>query len=93
MKIVYQPRFLTSFTKILDFIALDSKNRASIFRNEIKQKIENISHMPFKYKKSLYFEDENIRELTYKGYVIVYEVDVTKQTISVLGIKKYKEKF
>jgi len=93
MKIIYQTKFVDAFKDILDFIALDSKNSAIKFRNDVKDKIENIHHMPFKYKQSLYFENENIRELTFKGYVIVYEIDKISDSIIIIGMKKYKEKF
>jgi len=42
------------------------------------------------YRISIYFDDENIRDLTHKGYTIPYEVDLEKETISIIGITKYK---
>jgi mRNA-degrading endonuclease RelE of RelBE toxin-antitoxin system len=93
MKITYHAGFISAFTKILDYIALDSKNSAIKFKVDVKAKIEDLPYMPFKYKKSFYFEDDNIRELTFKGYVVVYEINLKEDNITVIGIKKYKEKF
>jgi len=30
--------------------------------------------MPYKYKKSYYHEDENIRDMVFKGYTIIYKI-------------------
>jgi len=89
MKIVYEPRFINSFTNIWDYIAKDSINRANTFKTKIKKLIEDITDMPYKYRKSIYFKDENIRDLIHKGYTIVYKIDEKADTITIIGIKKY----
>ena len=90
MQIIYQPKFINSFNDIWDYIAQDSKSRANKFKKEIKKLIENIHHMPYKCRKSIYFDDDNIRDLIFKGYTIVYKVDESKEQITIIGIKKYK---
>ncbi len=90
MQIIYQPKFINSFNNIWDYIAQDSKSRANKFKREIKKLIEDIHHMPYKCRKSIYFDDDNIRDLIFKGYTIVYKVDESKEQITVIGIKKYK---
>jgi plasmid stabilization system protein ParE len=90
MIINYEPKFINQFNNIWDFIAVDSKNRANKFKIELKGKIENLIYMPYKFRKSIYFEDENIRDLNYKGYVIPYEIDQKNDLINILGIKKYQ---
>ncbi len=90
MQIIYQPKFINSFNNIWDYIAQDSKSRANKFKKEIKKLIEDIPHMPYKCRKSIYFDDDNIRDLIFKGYTIVYKVDERKEQITVIGIKKYK---
>ena len=42
------------------------------------------------YRVSIYFNNEYIRDMTHKGYTIPYQVDLEKQTISIIGITKYK---
>ena len=93
MKILKSNKFNNELKNILYFIAIDSKNRAKIFKNNLIQSIKNLIFMPYKCRKSIYFNDENIRDLIFKGYTIVYKIDTSKNIIIVLGIKKYKENF
>lgn len=90
MEIIYQPRFINSFNQIWDYISKDSKNRANKFKKELRQSIEDLEAMPFKYRKSIYFEDENIRDLIFKGYIVVYKVNQDDNQIMIIGINKYK---
>ncbi|EAK5974251.1 type II toxin-antitoxin system RelE/ParE family toxin, partial [Campylobacter jejuni] len=48
----------------------------------------NLSFMPYKNRKSLSFDNENIRDLIFKGYVIPYLIDKSKNEILILGIYK-----
>lgn len=91
MHIVKQPKFNDSLKEILYFIALDSKQRAKNFKNELISKINGLVFMPYKFRQSIYFEDENIRDLIFKGYTIVYKVDEQNETILIIGIKKYQD--
>ncbi len=91
MKINYREGFVKEITDIWDFIALDSSNRATQFVNEIEQKIQALPSLPYIYRKSIYFDDDNIRDMIHKGYAVVYKIDITKQQIIVLGINKYKQ--
>lgn len=91
MIIIYQPRFIDSFANILDYISIDSKNNAINFKKDIKERIENIPSMPFKCRKSIYFNDDNIRDLIFKGYTIVYKINEKDETLLIVGIKKYQQ--
>jgi len=91
MTIIYEPRFYEDFIKIYDFIALDSQNRANIFTTQLQDKISYLIDFPYKYRKSHYFSDEDIRDYIFKGYVIPYKIDVKNNTLSILAIIKYKE--
>lgn len=90
MKIVYEEKFINSFTAIWDYISLDSKTRANTFKSKIKKLIEDIPSMPYKCRKSIYFKDESIRDLIFKGYTVVYKIDELKDIIIIIGIKKYQ---
>ena len=92
IRIVKTSYFKSRLQEILRFIALDSKNRAKQFKNSLYATITTIVGMPYKYRKSIYFDDENIRDLVYKGYTIIYEIDEIHNRIVVMGIKKYREK-
>ena len=91
MKIIYEPRFVGSFNDIWNYICLDSKNRANTFKSELKEKIEELDYMPYKYRKSIYFDDENIRDFIFKGYILPYKIDKSNDTLTILGINKYKK--
>jgi len=93
VQILKRKKFNGELKNILFFIAQDSKTRAKNFKNELVKRIENLIFMPYKCRQSIFFEDENIRDLIFKGYVIVYKVDEKNEIIFILGIKKYTNKF
>ncbi|MEA1955018.1 MAG: type II toxin-antitoxin system RelE/ParE family toxin [Campylobacterota bacterium] len=90
MKIVRKEKYSTSLKQILSYISKDSKIQAINFKNELDENINKIISMPYKYRKSIYFNDENIRDLIYKGYVIPYKIDKEKNQIIIIGVNKYK---
>ncbi len=47
--------------------------------------------MPYANRKSIFFEREDIRDLVFKGYVIVYKIDEQKNVIDVFGFSKYED--
>ena len=89
MVIEYKPKFERELKIIFDFIAKDSLSRAREFRNELITKIERTVQTPFICRKSINFNDESIRDLIFKGYVIPYLID--DEVIYVLGIYKANE--
>ena len=91
MKIVKTKTFLETLENILEYIAEDKKSAAIEFYRELNKKFKDLKDFPFMYHKSYYFEDENIRDLTYKGYSVSYEIDLEKKIIYIIGIVKYKK--
>ncbi|MBL4730704.1 MAG: type II toxin-antitoxin system RelE/ParE family toxin [Sulfurimonas sp.] len=87
MEIIRSEKYIFSLQAIITYISKDSKTRAFSFKSELDKTVNNLLHMPYKFRKSIYFEDENIRDLIFKGYTIVYKVDEAKSTITVVGIK------
>ncbi len=63
--------------------------RAKQFKNNLDNQIDNLVNMPFKCRKSIYFSDDNIRDLIFMGYVIPYKIDESR--ITIIGINKYKD--
>ena len=90
MNIIYEPKFVKSFTTIWDFISIDSQARANKFKVELKDKINDLVYMPYKFRKSIYFNNDNIRDLIFKGYVVPYRINKIKNTIFIIGINKYQ---
>ena len=87
MELIFSDNFLSRLTDILKFIAKDSKKRALSFKNELLKQLQGLDFMPYKYRKSLAFDDENIRDFIFKGYVMPYKIE--KDFIVILAI--YKE--
>lgn len=86
MTIIYNPIFDKEVIDIVNYIAFDKPTASINFALELEKSILNIPNSPFKYKPSIYFDNENIRDMTYKGYTIIYEVNLGKNTIEILKI-------
>lgn len=86
MKIIYTSLFKEALKEILNYIAQDKPSASLNFKKELKLTIEKLPNNPFLYRRSFYFDDKNIRDMTYKGYTIVYEVNFEEDVIEVLNI-------
>ena len=86
MTIIYDPIFDAQLIKIINHIALDKPNASIRFALELEESILNIPYFPFKYKQSFYYNDKNMRDMTHKGYTLIYEVNLDKNTIEILKI-------
>ena len=74
MTIIRDEKYILKLQSILEFIAKDSFGRAKQFKNNLDNQIDNLVNMPFKCRKSIYFSDDNIRDLIFMGYVIPYKI-------------------
>lgn len=86
MKIILGKAFKHSLEQIVEFIAKDSPTRARVFRNEILEKTAGLSFMPYRCRKNTTLNDERVRDLIYKGYVIVFRIN--DENIEILQIFK-----
>ena len=82
-------RFNRELKTVFDFIAKDSPSRARDFRDKLIAKLQAISDSPLMYRKSASFDDERVRDLIFKSYVIPYAIE--DDAIYVLGIYKANE--
>lgn len=87
MSVTYSDNFVLRLKDIVEFIAKDSKARALEFAKNIRGQINSLVFMPKRCRKNFIANDENIRDLIFKGYVIVFEI--LPDEIRVLDI--YKE--
>ncbi len=92
MQIVLTKNFSKSLDHILDYIAKDSLNRSIQFNRQLQKSIDNLSHMPFKNRKSYYYDDDNVRDMIFKGYTVPYLVDERNNRIVLLDIFKWIDK-
>jgi len=78
--------YKSELQEILRFIANDKISASKKFKQELDKQISNIPNFPYKHRKSIYFEDDTIRDMIFKGYTINYEIDLDKNTIFIFSI-------
>jgi len=83
--------FTLNLSNILSYIALDSKSKAKQFKSALQFSLKNIPNMPYKSRKSIYFDDENIRDYIFLGYSIPYLIEKEKERIILLDIIKWRQ--
>ena len=89
MRVKFSKEFEQATDKITKFIAKDSVERAVLFYNDLITKIEEIKYMPYRFRKNLDINDDDVRDLIFHGYVVPFYIDKEKETITILLI--YKE--
>ncbi len=90
MRIIKSKTFNAQLVSALGFIAQNHPLNAKAFKKELDAKITDLPHFPFKFRESEYYDDENARDLIFKGYTIPYYVDGVGDTIIILKIFKYR---
>lgn len=92
MNIVKDKFFTDNLRAILRYIALDSMSRAYDFNNALSKKINTLPVYPYKYRQSYYYNKEEVRDFTFKGYTIPYLIDNTNEVIVLLDIFKWSQR-
>lgn len=88
MKIITTNEFSFELKVVVLYIAKDSINKAKEFKDTLYLELRNLDFMPYRNRESIYYDDEDIRDMIFKGYVIVYKIDNSKNSIFVLNIIK-----
>ena len=86
MQIKRSRKYLAKLFSILEYIAKDKIIASQKFKNDLDKKIKDIIHFPYKNRQSIYFDNENIRDMIFKGYTIVYEINSDEKIIEILDI-------
>ena len=86
MTIIRSRRFTVRLLGILHHIAQDKTGASRSFKDQLDKQIRDISNFPYKYRPSIYFDDTNIRDMVFKGYTIIYEVDRQNDQIGIMDI-------
>ncbi|MEI6050712.1 MAG: type II toxin-antitoxin system RelE/ParE family toxin [Bacteroidota bacterium] len=89
MKIVFKDTFIIRLENQIEYIALDSPKRARKFKTDLLTRIKEIQTNPYRYRKSIYFEDKSIRDLIFKGYTIAFRI--IEENIEAFGFVKYQK--
>jgi plasmid stabilization system protein ParE len=89
MKVLFKESFLCRLENQLEYISSDSPARARKFKNDLLQRIREIPGNPYKYRKSIYFENTEIRDMIFKGYTVVFRININQ--IEIFGFVKYQK--
>ncbi len=83
--IIVESEALEDLQNIYSYITKqDSKNKARKFIFELQKKIDSLSQMPRRCRKSYYIDDEDVRDLIYKKYTIVFKI--IEQNVHILTL-------
>ncbi|QOP44601.1 hypothetical protein FJR45_11875 [Sulfurimonas sediminis] len=86
MQILCTDLFEKQLQDILQELAKEDFNATKNFKIYLDTVIINIPTKAQKYKQSVYFNDENIKDLEHQGFVIPFFIDKASETYLVLGI-------
>ncbi len=91
MKTIITENFKYKLADQIEYIAKDKPIAAQNFRKQLIIRIKEIHKLPYKNRKSIFFNEEIYRDLIYKGYIIVYKIDISSQTIIIFGFTKHED--
>ncbi|MGE4473091.1 MAG: type II toxin-antitoxin system RelE/ParE family toxin [Sulfuricurvum sp.] len=89
MTVRLQNSFIAKLRFVLERIAEDKKSAAHSFRREILHECQNLSDFPYRCRRSIHYNDDNIRDLIFKGYTIIYKI--MDDEIKVFALTKYED--
>jgi plasmid stabilization system protein ParE len=92
MKIQFTAGFSLAAQKVTSYIAQDKPSVAWRFYNELTLKIEMFASFPEMYPISKHTNNPSVRDMVFKGYTIVYQIDAESDTIKVLDLFKWQDK-
>jgi len=91
MKVKISRDFLHQLNAQTEFIAQDKPKAARKFKNDFLNRLRKIGAYPFSSRRSIYFDEDQIREVVFKGYKIIYRVDEIKSETEVFGLIRSQE--
>jgi plasmid stabilization system protein ParE len=87
MRISFDQTFLDLLNDQIRYIAKDKPLAAKKFKKELIQNLKKDLQFPFNFKKSIYFDNESIRDYVFKGYTIVYRIE--NENVEIFEFIKY----
>ena len=90
MKVSFEAKFIEKLNDQVRYISKDKPKAARKFKTDLIKNLKKDLNQPFNFQKSRYYDDENIRDYVFKGYTIVFGIDINEQIISVFGLIKHK---
>lgn len=92
MEIKRAKLFNIRLESIVFHVAEESPRNARKLKNKFQKSINTLDYMPYKFRKSYYYNNENIRDLIVQGYTIPYFIDQENDMIVVLDIFKWEDR-
>jgi len=89
MVVRLQNSFIAKLRFVVERIAEDKKSAAHAFRREILRECYGLSDFPYRCRRSIHYNDDNIRDLIFKGYTIIYKI--VDDEIKVFALTKYED--
>jgi len=88
MQIICSELYEKQLKEILEPLVKEDFSFAKKFKMYLDTIIINIPTKVNKYKKSIYFDDDNIKDLEYESYTVVFYVEKSNSSYIILGIVK-----
>jgi plasmid stabilization system protein ParE len=92
MKILITDEFLRKRNSQIEYIARDKPKAARQFKEVVFSKIRSLEKFPKASRKSVYFNNENIREGIIKRYKIIFRINPKKDQIEIFGFIRSQNK-
>ncbi|MEA1891740.1 MAG: hypothetical protein U9N33_03415 [Campylobacterota bacterium] len=88
MQILTSPLFEEQLKDILEILKEENYEKSKQFKIYLDTIIVNAPTKAKKYKQSIYFDDEKIKDIEFQGYTIPFLIDEAKDNYVILGITK-----
>ncbi len=86
MNILTSKLYEKQLKDILELIGRNDYKAAKKFKMYLDTIILNMPTKEKKYKKSIYFDNENIKDISFQGCTIIFLVDKSNSSYIILGI-------
>ena len=92
MKVILNKKYISDLNRQVSYISKDKPLAAKKFKQDLILNLKKDLQFPFHFKKSIYFENELIRDYIFKGYTSVYRINEPENTVELFGFIKHKNR-
>jgi plasmid stabilization system protein ParE len=92
MRLKFSKSFSSRLFAQVKYIAKDKPGAARKFETDLVHELQAISKQPFKHRHSIFANNQNVRDLVFKGYTITYRINDHMNVIEVFGLIKNQKK-
>jgi plasmid stabilization system protein ParE len=86
LKIIESEQFKKELRLIAHHIKKDKVGASVKFVKNLKMTMNDLIDSPYKFRKSIYFDDIEVRDMIYYGYTVIYEIKKEKDLLEILTI-------